>query len=341
MSDPSRIASYRRHKQSGQAVVTLTDGLGNRRDVLLGKYGTAASRSEYLRVIAESETAGRRLPASMEAKNDITINEVMVAYWLFAEGYYGRNRRKGHPLKYALALVKELYGPTRAIDFGPLALKACRQRMIDKHWSRSYTNAQVDRIRRMFRWAAAEELLPASVYQNLRAVAGLRFGKTEAREIKKVRPVAANHVETTLPHMPPVVQTIVRFPLLTGCRPDEACAVRPIDLDMSNPACWVYRPGSDRGQHGQHKTAVYGHDRTILIGPQAQEVLRPYLPTRLDTYCFSPASSEEERSQKAAPGPAHTNDTLATSAMPRAKPPSCAWRTLRDAELAQRHLPRV
>ena len=43
--------------------------------------------------------------------------------------------------------------------------------MIDKNWSRSYTNAQVDRIRRMFRWPASEELLPASVYQNLRAVA--------------------------------------------------------------------------------------------------------------------------------------------------------------------------
>lgn len=233
-----------------------------------------------------------------DAKGDLTLNELMVAYWRFAEGYYGLDRRKGHPLKYALGVVRELYGPTRAGDFGPKALKACRQRMIDKDWSRSYTNAQVDRIRRMFRWAAAEELLPATLHQNLRAVAGLRFGKTEARETHKVRPVAMPHVEATLPHMPPVVQTMARFQFLTGCRPDEACAVRPIDLDMGNPACWVYCPGSDRGPHGQHKTAHHGHDRAILIGPQAQEVLRPYLGTRLDGYCFSPVEAEAERSCK-------------------------------------------
>jgi hypothetical protein len=41
------------HRQSGQAVVTLPDGLGGRRDVLLGNHGTPESRAEYLRVLAE------------------------------------------------------------------------------------------------------------------------------------------------------------------------------------------------------------------------------------------------------------------------------------------------
>jgi hypothetical protein len=52
-----RIPSYRLHKQSGQAIVTLTDGLGRRRDVLLGRYGTPESRAEYVRVLAEWEAA--------------------------------------------------------------------------------------------------------------------------------------------------------------------------------------------------------------------------------------------------------------------------------------------
>src|SRR5262249_5891554 len=56
-----------------------------------------------------------------------------------------------------------------------------------------------------------------------------------------------------------------------------------------------YRPGSDQGPHGEHKTAHHGHDRLILIGPKAQEVLRPYLGTKLDGYCFSPAESEKRR----------------------------------------------
>lgn len=52
MSD--RISSYRKKKTSTGtfAVVTLPDTLGRRRDVLLGRYGTAASRQEYARVIA-------------------------------------------------------------------------------------------------------------------------------------------------------------------------------------------------------------------------------------------------------------------------------------------------
>jgi len=61
MSEKSRIPNYRKHKQSGQAIVTLTDGMGGRKDVLLGKFGTSNSRLEYARVIAEWETAGCRL----------------------------------------------------------------------------------------------------------------------------------------------------------------------------------------------------------------------------------------------------------------------------------------
>ena len=62
-----RVPTYRRHKQSKQAVVTLPEGLGNRRDVLLGKYGTAASWQEYARVISEWEANGRRLPPKASA----------------------------------------------------------------------------------------------------------------------------------------------------------------------------------------------------------------------------------------------------------------------------------
>jgi hypothetical protein len=48
-----RIPSYRRHKQSGQAIVTLTDAGGTRRNVLLGKWNLKAGRTEYARVPAE------------------------------------------------------------------------------------------------------------------------------------------------------------------------------------------------------------------------------------------------------------------------------------------------
>jgi len=303
MSRRRSVPSYRLHKQSGQAIGTLTDAAGNRRDVLLGKHDTAESRAEYARVILEWETSGRRLPAKsaeVSAPTDLSVNELALAYWKWAEAYYGfGDGRKGTSfnVKDVLRLLKELYGHTRAADFGPLALKACRAEMVKKDWSRTYINAQVDRIRRIFRWAASEQLLPVTVHQALRTVEALRRGRTEARETKKVKPVPPEHVDVTLPHLPVLVRAMVQFQRLTGCRPDEACRLRPLDLDMSNPACWVYRPGSDQGEHGQHKTAHHDHERLILIGPRAQEVLRPYLGTKLDAYCFSPAEAERQRSE--------------------------------------------
>jgi integrase len=296
MSRRSHVPAYRLHKQSGQAIVTLTDAFGNRRDVLLGKHDTPESRQEYARVILEWEAAGRRLPCTPASDQRLSVNELLVLYWKWAEVSYGyEDGKKGYALKDALRVVKESYGHTPAEDFGPLALKACRQRMISLGWSRTYTNAQVNRIRRAFRWAAEEELLPATVHQNLQAVAGLRQGKSEARETEPVHPVAGGAVEATLPHLPPIVGAMVRLQLLAGARPTEVCLVRPLDIDMRNPSCWVYRPGSDQGRHGRHKTAHHGHDRIILIGPKAQEILRPYLGTKLDAYCFCPATAEAER----------------------------------------------
>jgi integrase len=71
-----------------------------------------------------------------------------------------------------------------------------------------------------------------------------------------------------------------------------------MDLDMSNPSCWIYRPGSDQNIHGEHKTAHHGHDRLILIGPRAQEVIRPFLTTNLSAYLFCPQEATRERNEK-------------------------------------------
>ena len=47
-TNSARIPSYRHHKPTGQAVVTL-----NGKDHYLGLWGTAASRAEYDRLIGE------------------------------------------------------------------------------------------------------------------------------------------------------------------------------------------------------------------------------------------------------------------------------------------------
>jgi integrase len=277
-----KIPSYCKHKATGQAVVTL-----NGRDHYLGKYGTAASRKEYDRLVAEWLVGGHRLATPTA---ELLMNELALAYWNHATAYHGWNKQRGdyYNLRDALRVVKESYGKTLAKDFGPLALKACRQKMIELDWSRSYVNRQVDRIKAMLKWAASEQMLPASIYHQIATVDGLRKGKTTARETKRVKPVAQEHIDATLPCLPPTVQAMVEFELLTGCRPAEVCIIRPIDLDMKNPSCWVYRPAN-------HKTEHHGVERLILIGPKAQEVLRPFLGNKVDAYCFSPHTSEGQR----------------------------------------------
>src|SRR4051794_15299615 len=84
---PHSVPSYRLHKQSGQAVVTLPDGLGGRRDVLLGEHGSRESRMEYARVIAEWEAGGRRLWSGAGGP-DLTVNELILAFWRYAEQHY-------------------------------------------------------------------------------------------------------------------------------------------------------------------------------------------------------------------------------------------------------------
>jgi hypothetical protein len=50
-----------------------------------------------------------------------------------------------------------LYGTTPAREFGPLALKAVRQSMIDKEWARTSISRAVARIRHIFRWRIENE----------------------------------------------------------------------------------------------------------------------------------------------------------------------------------------
>jgi hypothetical protein len=106
----------------------------------------------------------------------------MAAYLRYAKGYYrkaGKLTREYGLIVECCGFVKKLYSRSKAVDFGPLALKAVRQAMVDADHSRKYINKNVERVRRMFKWAAAEELISATIPHALAMVAGLRQGRTK------------------------------------------------------------------------------------------------------------------------------------------------------------------
>ncbi len=279
----NHLPKYRKHRASGQAVVTL-----NGRDFYLGPHGTQASKIQYDRLLGEWLQNSRN--PLISASDGITVVELCARYFKFAKQYYQRNGKctgETPSIRIALRSLREWYGKSPAAEFGPLALQSLRQRMIDADHSRSYVNSQVNRIKRMFKWAVAEELIPPAVSQGLSAVSGLRMGRCGARETSPVLPVEDSIVDKTLPHMSSVVADMVRLQRLTGMRPAEVCLLRPCNVGR-NDDVWIYKPSTHKSEH-------HGKARTIFIGPQAQDVLLRYLARSADEYCFRPCDSEAKR----------------------------------------------
>jgi integrase len=277
------LPKYRLHKASGQAVVNLGG-----KDFYLGPHNSKASRDEYDRRIAEWLAAGRRAPDP--SARSLTVVEIALPYLAYAKGYYRKGgKQTGHvrTVQRAIKVLRTGYGCTPANDFGPLKLQAIQGLLIDHGYSRSYINGLVGVIRRLFRWAVTKEMVPESVCRALGEVRDIAKGRTEAKERAPVRPVDAETVESTLPFLPPVIDDMVRFQRLTGCRPGEVCALRPCDIDRSAKV-WAYVPAS-------HKTEHHNKQRIIFIGPKAQKVLTPYLSRGPEACCFSPAESDARR----------------------------------------------
>jgi integrase len=148
-------------------------------------------------------------------------------------------------------------------------------------------NRRVSRIRHVFKWAAAEELIEASVWHGLCAVSAVKAGRSGAVDRAAVGPAADEHVWKVIEHLPKTLAAMVQVQWLTGMRPGEVCSMRAMDLDMTG-SVWLYRPA-------HHKTQHLGRSRIVLIGPRAQELLRPFLRRKMSAALFKPLEAMRQR----------------------------------------------
>lgn len=296
-----RLPKYRKHKASGQAIVTIAG-----KDHYLGPHGTEVSKMEYDRLVAQWLADGR--PTRPNRASRLSVSQLLALFWQFAEQHYvkfGEPTGTADNYKIAIRLLRVEYGNLLVDKFGPIALTRLQQIMIERGYTRRYINDNTSRIKRIFKWGVSRELVDVAVHQGISTVEGIQHGRTAARESTKIRPVSDEIVDATLLNLPQLVADMVRIQKLTGARPCEVRLMkraeihhsmesleRVIDSDFHftwTPGIWVYYPSS-------HKTQHHNRMRVILIGPKAQTVLTPYLAeTEFGKFCFSPALSEEQR----------------------------------------------
>lgn len=280
--------AYRRDRRSGRATATWKDRAGGRhRKRLPGAFNSPESRAAFQRLRLEVKASAMGV---LPKGPPLTVAALLDRYLRHAEAYYRTPDGKAtatywHAKDVGKALC-ELYADKPAAGFGPMDLKAALQRWANDRRTRSQCNRRLIVVKRVFRWAVSEQLVPAGVWTALTAVAGLRRGRTAARETEPVGPVDDAAVDATLPFLHRHALGLVRFQRLTGCRPQDACAVRRCDIDTTGPV-WYYRPP-------HHKTAHLGKYRVIPIGPEAQAVLREFFTPDPAYYLFSPARAIAE-----------------------------------------------
>jgi len=172
------VPKYRRHRASGQAVVTIAG-----HDHYLGPHRSQVSHREYDRLVGEWLAAGRPGAQASPTAAPLTIDEVLARHWRFAQQHY---RKNGQPtaeldnIRLALRPLQALFGHTAAADFGPLALKAVRRSVSGRGQSKDREDqAHVPLVR--FRAVAAGNHIPGAVYPDRPATRPDRGSGSAAR----------------------------------------------------------------------------------------------------------------------------------------------------------------
>ena len=193
MTANRKTPAYLLHKATGQARVRI-DG----KDHYLGPYNSPESRERY------DELVTAWLQREEYSQVTLNIDDLVLLYLDFARGYYvkhGTPTSEIHDIRGALRPLVKRFGRLRVREFSPLKLKAVRDDMVAIGWTRKTVNAQVKRIRRMFRWGTENEHVPAEVLTALAAVACLKEGRTTAKDLPPILPVDDQTIDAIPPQL--------------------------------------------------------------------------------------------------------------------------------------------
>lgn len=253
------------------------------KDYYLGKFGSDESRKEYARLAAEF-AANPVVQPPPKAKTKCVTVEQLVCLWVQAHA-----GREADQVAGASRPLIRRHGTEPAGDFDAAKLEELREAMIDcswmsrdEHaerarrkkaagWSRNHVNHQVNRIKRIFRWAERKGYVPRGTWEHLRTLPRLERD-SRARRTPRRKPVEPGAIEKTLPQLPFMVQAMVQLELASGMRPSELVRMRAGDIDRSDEI-WLYRL-TEFKTDSLDDAAEW---QFVALGPKAQAALRPWL----------------------------------------------------------------
>lgn len=299
----------RHHKKSNQARVTLFG-----KTYWLGRWGSPEAKEKLDRVLAthagnaarKADPSSAAIAAANEATAPVpvgmTVGEVCFEWlkWMQAtrpDVETTNTWGQGKAACRALQTVKDM----PAVEFGPKAFQAVRQVLIDtpviyrrkdgttteKRRSRRYVNDLANRIRQIWRWAVAQELISPDKLAAIMAVPSLREGDSTAVETDRRQAVPPDMVDQVCELLTAEQAALVRLLRVSAMRPSEACRMRLRDIHDTHLPVWRYQPL-------EHKTAHRGQDRHVPLGPRAQAIIKAQaelVANNPDALLFSPRRS--------------------------------------------------
>lgn len=280
----AKIPKYCLHKASGQAYVTL-----NSKTIYLGPYDTAQSKAEYDRVIAEWLAAGKEIGL---APSKLRTGVLCHLFWdQHGKTYYLTRGKIGDYWRWVKNIVfsmAEQLGSVPVASLLPKHLIALRHHWVTRSVTRQDQNLTIGTAKRkvrglgrskansatriaveVIRWGVEQGHVPSAVLEGFKAVKPLQANKCGIPEPEPIGPVPQEHIDAVLAIASKRYADMIRVQLLTGMRPGELCLMRVSHIDQSQQP-WRYIPP-------HHKTEHKSKQRVIMIGPKAQEILKPWI----------------------------------------------------------------
>lgn len=313
---PKKPPKFSRHT-TGQAYSIWPAGTPYAGDFRYhGLHGTPEADENYRRWLQEIQPGGGVPPRQPGEVPLWTVAEVWDAWLSHLEKTqrYKKHGRETGAMRSVVVAMKAhtgLYGSLLARDFGPYELAQVRASLVagnskrGRPRQRDTVNRYIRIIRQAWAWATADGKVPRESWLSLSAVTPLRVneGGREAGEVVSVREEVFS---ATLPHLQPAVRAMLELCSWSACRIGEAVQMRTADIVTEDPIvpdgrvgeCWIYRPRSWKTEH-QDRRKRSGRQRIVILGPQAQAVLEPWLkPWAPDDYLFDSHESLVLRQHK-------------------------------------------